>query len=296
MKLVCAKPRVAFQNVLVATDLSPLSDTALRWAKGIARRYGSGLYVTHVIVPAETALVPPEYWGSTQEVLEEAVARDMETLDANLRPLPHKMLLHHGCVWESISADVREFGIDLLVMATHGREGFGRLMAGSVAEEVFRRVPCPVLTLGPKVAAPVTAEPGFDQILFATNFGPESLAAAPYAISLAQEFEARLTLLHVMNEEDFDLPVDPQVALEVRMDRLHKIVPADAELRHEPQYLLEFGNAADQILRVAEEGNAGLIVLGAKPSEHIGVAVHFSSGIAHEVVSSAMCPVLTIRG
>ena len=85
---------------------------------------------THVIAPAETALVPPEYWGSTQEVLEEAVARNMETLDANLWPLPHKMLLHHGCVWESISADIREFGIDLLVIATHGREGFGRLMTG----------------------------------------------------------------------------------------------------------------------------------------------------------------------
>src|SRR5690242_7036766 len=202
MKLAYAKTRVSFQNVLMATDLSPLSDIALRWAKGIARRYGSELYVTHVISPAETALVPPEYWGSTEEVLEEAVVRDMKELDANLRPLPHKMLLHHGCVWESISADIREFGIDLLVMATHGRQGLGRLMTGSVAEEVFRRVYCPVLTLGPKVTAPVTGEPRFEQILFATNFGPESLAAAPYAISLAQEFEARLRLLHVMNEED----------------------------------------------------------------------------------------------
>lgn len=296
MKLSRAKPRVAFENVLVATDLSPLSDTALRWAKGIARRYGSELYITHVISPAETALVPPEYWGSTEEVLEEAVVRDMEGLDANLRPLPHKMLLHHGCVWESVFADVREFGIDLLVMATHGRHGLGRLMTGSVAEEVFRRVRCPVLTLGPKATAPNAVDAGFERILFATNFGPESLAAAPYAISMAQEFEARLTLLHVMNQEDFDLPVDPQTALEVRMDRLHKIIPADAELRHEPQYLLEFGNAADQILRVAEEGNAGLIVLGAKPSDHLGVAVHFSSAIAHDVVSSATCPVLTIRG
>ena len=296
MELACAKPRVAFQNVLVAADLSPLSESALRWAKGIARRYGSELYVTHVISPAETALVPPEYWGSSQEMLEEAVVRDMEGLEAKLQPLPHKMLLRHGSVWESISADIQEFGIDLLVMATHGREGLGRLMMGSVAEEVFRRVQCPVLTLGPQATAPLIGELGFEQILFATHFGPESLAAAPYAISLAQEFEARLTLLHVMNEEDFDLPVDPQVALEARMDRLHKVVPAGVALRHEPQYLLEFGSAADRILTVAEEGNAGLIVLGAKPAGHMGVAIHLSPAIAHQVVSSAMCPVLTIRG
>ena len=295
MTLARAIPRVAFQNVLVATDLSPFSERALGWAKGIARRYASELYVTHIISPSETALIPPEYWGSTEEALEEAAARDMEGLDANLQTLRHKMLLRHGSVCDSISEEIREFGIDLLVMATHGRGGFGRLMMGSVAEEMLRRVHCPVLTIGPKVVGPVIGEPGFERILFATNFGPESLAAASYAISLAQEFEAQLTLLHVMNEADFDLPVDPQVALEVRTERLHNIVPADAALRHEPQYLLEFGNAAEQILRMAEEGNAGLIVLGAKSTGHMGLAVHLSSAIAHEVVSSAACPVLTIR-
>jgi nucleotide-binding universal stress UspA family protein len=282
--------------VLVATDLSPLSEAALRWAKGIARRYGSKLYLTHVVSPAETALVPPEYWGSSQEMIEEAATREMEGLDVNLQGVPHKILLEHGGVWESISADIQEFGIDLLVMGTHGREGFGRLMMGSVAEEVLRRALCPVVTVGPKVTAPVIGERGFEQILFATHFGPESLPPAPYAISLAQEFQTGLTLLNVMNEEDFDLPADPQVVLQNRMERLRKIIPPEAELWREPEYVVEFGKPAEQILSVAEERNAGLIVLGAKPTGHMGAAIHLGSAIDHKVVSSAMCPVLTIRG
>lgn len=130
MKLASTTPRVAFENVLVATDFSSLSEPALLWAKAIARRYGSELYVTHVVSPAETALVPPEYWGSTQEAIEEAATREMEGLDTNLRGVAHKMLLQHGGVWESISEAIEKFGIDLVVMATHGREGPGAIHNG----------------------------------------------------------------------------------------------------------------------------------------------------------------------
>lgn len=294
MTIVSAVPKIRFRHVLLATDLSPASQAALRWAKGMARRYGSELYVTHVVSPSETALVPPEYWGSSQEMIEEAASHEMEGLDGDLRGVPHQMMLQRGDVWESLSSDLQDLGIDLLVMGTHGRGGFNLLIRGSVAEEAFRRAPCPVLTVGPKAGAPATAEPAFAQILFATHFGPESLAAAPFAVSLAEEFNAQLRLLHVMNEDDFDLPADPQVLLQNRTERLHKIIPADAALRREPQFRVEFGQAADQILRTAEETKADLIVLGAKATEHIGTAVHLGS-VAHKVVSSAMCPVLTIR-
>lgn len=296
MKLASITPRIAFENVLVATDLSPLSEPALLWARAIARHYGSKLYVTHVVSPAEAALVPPEYCGSSEEVIEETAKREIEGLDANLQGVPHKMLLQHGGIWQSISADIEEFGIDLVVMATHGREGWGRLVIGSVAEEVFRRARCPVLTIGPKVTAQVIGGPEFRQILFATNFGPESLTAAPYAVSLAQEFGTGLTLLNVMEANDFDPPADPQVVLRYRMGRLRKIVPADAEISREPRYVVDFGDAGERILTVAEERKADLIVLGAKSGDtHIGVATHFASATAHTVVSHAGCPVMTVR-
>ena len=295
MKLVSTMTRIALKNVLVATDFSPLSEPALLWAKAIARRYESQLYVTHVISPAETALVPPEYWGSTQEAIEEAATREMEGLDTNLRGVAHKMLLQHGGVWESISAAIEKFKIDLVVMATHGREGLGRFIMGSVAEEVFRRVPCPVLTVGPKVTAQVIGGPEFRQILLATNFGPESLAAVRYAVSLAQEFKTGLTLLNVMDEKDFEPPADPQVILQNRIGRLHKVIPSDAEPWRVPEFVVEFGNASEQILNVAQERNADLIVLGAKVAAHGGAATRLALATAHTVVSHATCPVLTVR-
>jgi nucleotide-binding universal stress UspA family protein len=269
---------------------------SLAWARTIARHFGAELYVTHVIAPSQTALVPPEYWGATQEAIEEAAARDMEGMDANLRGLNHKVLLQHGGLWDAISDDLREFGVDLLIMATHGREGLGRLMLGSVAEEALRRAQCPVLILGPHVTAPRSEELRWKEILFATHFGPESMAAVPYAISLAQEFGSKLTLLHVMNEQDFDLPADPQVMLGSRTERLRKLVPEEAELAVAPHYRIEFGNAADQILGVAEEEKADLIVIGAKPAAHAEAATHVGSSVAHRVIASAICPVLAVRG
>lgn len=104
-----------------------------------------------------------------------------------------------------------------------------------------------------RIRTPVGEEAGFEEILLATKLGQESRAAATYAISLAEEFHAKLTLLHVMNEEDFDLPADPQVALRNRTERLRKIVPADADLACKLDCVVEFGNGAEQILRVARE-------------------------------------------
>jgi nucleotide-binding universal stress UspA family protein len=98
-----------------------------------------------------------------------------------------------------------------------------------------------------------------------------------------------------MNEEDFDLPADPQVVLQIRIEQLRKIIPVDAGLERESQYVVEFGKAAEQILNVAQQRNADLIVLGAK-STHIGAATHFASATAHEVVSHAQCPVMTVSG
>lgn len=295
MKLASATTRIAFNNVLIATDLSPVSDKALRFAQAIAQRYGSKLWVTNIISPAQTALVPPEYWGSTEEMIEEASWRELQTIDANLRNVPHETLLERGGISETISAEVEERDIDLLVLGTHGREGFDRLMMGSVAEESLRRVTCPVLILGPGVPASSAPKLDFKRIIFATNFGPESLAASAYAASLAQEFQAQLILLNVVTDQ-IDSRVDPQMIVLDRINRLRKLIPPDAEFWCRPECVAEFGKGAEEILRVAQERNADLIVLGAKNAKgHIGVATHFASATAHTVVARASCPVMTIR-
>ena len=113
----------------------------------------------------------------------------------------------------------------------------------------------------------------FKEIIFATNFGPESLAAAPYAISLAQEFQARLTLLNVVTEH-IDSRTDPQLIVLDRISRLRALIPDEAELWCRPECAVEFGRAGENILRVAQERRADLIVLGAKSAQGHTAAAH----------------------
>ena len=77
----------------------------------------------------------------------------------------------------------------------------GEVFLGSKAEEIFRRAACTVLTVDPHCRAIPPRYGEFTEILYATDFGPESSAAAYYAMSLAQEFQARLTLLHVIQKK-----------------------------------------------------------------------------------------------
>jgi nucleotide-binding universal stress UspA family protein len=289
-----APARTAFKQVLLATDLSSEAAVALYYATEIARRFGSSLFVTHVISPSETAFITPEYWGASQQVIEDAARRQLAEIDEKLQGLPHKILLERGRVADTICFDIDTTAIDLLILGTHGREGLGRITRGSVAEELIRRASCPVLTVGPHAPVPESGVSAFQQILFATNFGPKSLAGTEYAIAVAQEFQSQITVLNVMNEDDFDSPVDPQAALQVRMKRLGNLIRSDSGLAHKPECLLDFGKAADVILRLADDRRADLIVMGAKPVAHIGVTTHILSPTVHTVVSLAHSPVMTV--
>jgi nucleotide-binding universal stress UspA family protein len=294
MKLSEPSTKIALKNVLFTTDFSPISRTALLFAESIARRYGSTLTVAHAISPLETRMVPPEAWGASQQALDEAASLQMNDLDQRLRGLPHEVVIQHGLVGDVISELIEKTDADLLVMGTHGRSGIGRLFIGSVAEEVFRQAECPVLTIGPRVSAQAPHEAEFKEIIFATDLNPQSLAA-PYALSLAQEFQARLTLVHIVppvrEKETYTEHV-----VEAWTSNLRNLVPPDAELWCRPECAVRSGVPADGILEVAAEKHADLIVLGVRSAAgHVGAATHAVAATAHSVVSGATCPVLTVR-
>src|SRR5271157_5610792 len=123
----------------------------------------------------------------------------------SLKDVEHKELIEQGEIPEVISKLVRKHGIDLIVVGTGGRKGLGKLLLGSVAEEIFRHAACPVLTMGPH-ATGWEIDGNLRHILLATDFGAESVHGLPYAISLAEENRARLTLLHVAPEPGLVLP------------------------------------------------------------------------------------------
>jgi nucleotide-binding universal stress UspA family protein len=295
MQVMESETRVAIRNILLATDFSPESEAALQYAEAVARRFDSKIFVTHVIQPSEDIYVPGGAGLVTFETLKADARKELDHLDKRLEKFPHETILLRGetpNVLRDLAATVQA---DLLVLGTHGRSGIRRLVMGSVAEEVFRQAPCAVLTVGPKVTSDAPREIDFQHILYATDFSPESIAASPFALSLAQEFQAQLTFLNVVK-----LPLEPmeseQAIINDRERKLKGLLPKDVDLWCKPTVMVMFGETGKIITNVAKELHADLIVLGVRGAGgSLGAATHIAHAAAHDVVSHAKCPVLTVR-
>jgi nucleotide-binding universal stress UspA family protein len=195
-------------------------------------------------------------------------------------------------LWPVLSKLVQEHEIDMIVAGTHGRTGFRKLLMGSVAQEIFRNAPCPVLTVGPKVRAEAGEAIRARRILYATNFTPTAEGSACYAVSLAQENHADLTFMHVVEEGD-DLSPGRRLEVTDTVGRqLRELVQPQKSAQPEPDIVVEFGSPPEMILKVAEEHKADFIVLGIRRPTHL--FGHPTSDTAYQVVCGAGCPVLTV--
>jgi len=300
MKTVEASRRIAVKNVLFATDFSPCSTAALPYAVSVARRYGATLHAAHVMpTEADLLLMSPESWPSVAEAENNSIQGYVEQLENQLRGLPHDVLTPRGKVSDALAETIEEYEIDLLVLGTHGRTGVRKLIMGSVAEEIFRRAACPVLSVGPNVSCKPHGEVLFHHILFATDFSEESLAALPYAISLAEEDQADLALLHVIEQPAAGI-LDLKAVTASLTRRLKELIPSGAEPWCDAECLVEFGELfarpAERILEIAGDRAADLIVLGVRPVHgKSGLVTHLASTTA-QILTQAACPVLTVRG
>jgi nucleotide-binding universal stress UspA family protein len=298
MKGAEAGTRITLKNILYLTDFSEPSEAALPFATSIAREYRCKIYALHVFIPAMYAYTPLELTADAIAAQDECAERDMLRVDAQLEGLPHETSVERGvAVWPTLERALTQSDIDLIVLGTHGRTGASKFLLGSIAEEIFRCSSVPVLTIGPSVRKGTHKGARFRRILFATDFTPESLAAAPYAISFAQENEAELLLLHVVPKSDLEERDDGNTASATNaMYKLGQLVPKDAEWC-QPRTVVDYGNPAGCILSVAKERSADLIVLGVRDAaKHLGAATHLERTTAHNVVVHAQCPVLTVRG
>ena len=295
MTLVDSKSLIRLRTILCATDFSSISEAALLYAVAIARRYDSQIYVAHVICPDAYQLVPPESFGAALAQAHRYAEQKMGELlvSGQLRAIPHQVLLGEGELWGVLSNMLAEHEVDLVVVGTHGRTGIRKLLLGSVAEEIFRLAPCPVLTVGPRAHRKVPAQAALRHILYATDFTPTAERAAAYATSLAQEHRARLTLLHVVPEATHASRQNTDLLHTFFAKRLRELVPPEADLWCDPEFVVEFGSPADGILKVAADRRADLVVLGVRRSANF--PGHLPPATAYKVVCQAQCPVLTVR-
>ncbi|MGD0790724.1 MAG: universal stress protein [Terriglobales bacterium] len=297
MPTVTAPTRVKLQNILFATDFTPSAQLALSYALNLAHSYDAEVYAVNVLphLPYVEAVQPdPEQTRLLAE--QRLVALVGSELFKGIR---HKELIEEGEVPDVLSKLVRKYEIDLIVIGTCGRKGLGKLLLGSVAEDVFRHAECPVLTVGAH-AVRWPADGKLRHILYATDFGPESVHGLPYAISMAEENRARLTLLHVAPEPGVVLPepepgtmpvVDPSEVAASTEKQLRALIPEANQLWHEPEYMVQFGPPAEMIVKIAA-GTADMIVLGVK--RPTALTKHLGAGVAYKVACEATCPVLSV--
>jgi nucleotide-binding universal stress UspA family protein len=293
MQAVQASTRITLKNILFATDFSAASDAAAPIAIQIARRYGAKIYGVHVNAADPYAAAAPEAWAAMAEAAERAAKEDVGRLNEQLRGIEHEVVIGEGKIWEVMSDLIEQKEIDLVVLGTRGRTGFGKTLLGSVAEQILRQSPCPVLTVGPHVNLWSEEYATMREILYATDLEADFPLAAPYAISLAQENQAHLVLLHVIEDSKAGDLVDSPEVVNLKERKLQQLVTQQAGLWCDPSYIVEQGPAAEKILDVAKRRHTDLIVLGARPAK--GLATHLNIGTVHKVVSQATCPVLTVR-
>jgi nucleotide-binding universal stress UspA family protein len=208
--------------------------------------------------------------------------------------------LEEGPVVHEILQAAQSRAADLIVMGTHGRGGFEHLLLGSVTEKVLRKATCPVLTVPPGERQPAPSG-AFKTILCATDFSDTATRAIAYARALAERSHGRLILVHALDWPFGQMPRPPAtplaellVSMETDADeRLHKAVPDEHRHQCHVEQVVTRGRAPHDIVRLAKDQGADLVVLGVRGRGAINLALLGST--AHYVIREAACPVLTVR-
>jgi nucleotide-binding universal stress UspA family protein len=296
---------VEINRILCPVDLSEFSRHALDHALALARWYDAHVTVLYVSgapalrvpltgMPGDVPVLPP--------VQPDVVAEDVRRFCGPLTTASGgpAVVVKEGNPAKEIILEAER--ADLLVMGTHGRSGFERLFLGSVTEKVLRTTHVPVLTVPPPVERPESVL--YKTILCPIEFSDASTRALAYAMSLAEETDARLILLHVV-EGAIEQPHFGEIGhLSVReyyryleedaMARLQAAVPEEARVWCKPEERVGTGKAYRTILKVAVEDGAELIVMGVHGKGVLHQRLFGST--THHVIREAGCPVLTLRG
>jgi nucleotide-binding universal stress UspA family protein len=306
---------INIKRILCPTDLSAEADHALRYALALTQAYEATLVVCYCAKSYETASalpggngtgVPPSYVGYSlsrgrvKDLFEGSLLHFLDPVSfTNLNWEP--TIVEGEDVGEAITQTAAEKGIDLIVMRSRRRPNRAAVL-GSTAESVCRTAPCPVLVTHNDEREWVADRGGeivLKRLLVAYDFSDYSELALKYALSLAQEHQAELHLLHVLppgsvSEPELTwYPVGRESAYHQAARRLQKAIPEDAYLWCDIKHAVAEGHPYREVLNYAEKHDIDLISVGAHGAG-FGMRALFGSNV-DRVLRQAKCPVLVAR-
>ena len=287
--------RINIERILYPTDLSTQSADALEYAAALARSYGAKLLLCHM------AGSQPSY-GASQDTLRRVKEMMVKHTHADTAaPLDWKVITVEGDTPTEVARVAAERRIDLIVMSSR-KAPRAATMLDSAADVITRTAPCPVL-----IIPQVPDEDGISssgirikRILVAYDFSGDSELALTYGLSLAQEFQSELHLIHVLSpapkailQEAKAAPAGAGNAFHAAAKRLYNAVPAETHMWSEVKQVVSQGPPYREILAYAAENEIDLICIGASGAG-FGLWALFGSN-TDRVLRQAACPVLIAR-
>lgn len=280
--------------ILVATDLEDDIDYLLPHAVAQARAAGATLVLATVVPsPEGSALNTTALWPAEAAVSAQDARRRLQNIASLMSNagVACEVVVRHGSPAEVIPEITREVGATRVIVGTHGRRSVKRLLLGSVANSILRKVEVPICTIGPQASygAPV-GKPR--RILHPVSLTPGYEHSARVALEMAQYFQAEIKLLHILPPSSQQGKEAEKLAEWTRTE-LSRLIPEEAPLWIVSSVQVEEGTVVDKTLDAANEMNADLIVLGVNPGQSfwsIG-----EDNLAYDIILQAGCPVLTVR-
>jgi len=287
------------KTILAAVDFSAPSRLAVDCAIPIARRLGARIVLLHVIEsPTVYTYTFPMTAEAAQQRRHEQAARMLSALVApeDQDDLNVQVRIRHGHIQNEIRRAIREENVGLAVIGTHGRGLFGEWLIGSVAQDLLRAVPSPIVTV-----AHLPRTMSFSRILFATDFSEASRAAFELSLDLAEAWDGELIAMHSVEAEEMAYGgAIPLAGLAAEKDYLtgearKKMADLSADAmrrRIKIETVLADGAAAGKVLETADRVDADVIVIGV---EKKGMVERVMVGTtAERVVREARVPVLCV--
>jgi nucleotide-binding universal stress UspA family protein len=288
--------------ILCPIDFSEFSIRAYRYALSLAEHYRAKLVALHIV---ELWRYPYADYAASQgdyaEFCRALRAGGKEKLREFVKHHTHSEIQPELCVHEGIAPDLilsfaQERKTDLLVMGTHGRRGYDRVVLGSVTNRVMRRAPCPALAIckPPHESAAEGEERHhvhrLQRILFCTDFSENSHRALNYAISATEEYDAELTLVHVLEETPSPAKMEETIA--TATEQLDKLIPQERCKRLNIKTAVRIGKPYQQIIQLALDEQIEMAVMGVRGRGALDLAVFGST--TYRVLQLGPCPVLAV--
>jgi len=289
------------ERILCPIDFSEFSVTAYDYAQSLAWHYKATLFLQHVIdslVPYYPYFAFPDPYNEICRKLRADAAQQLQEFAKthSWRGVQPQGDVQDGVATDLILGFAEAKAVNLIVMGTHGLRGLDHLTLGSVTEKVLRKAHCPVLAVRKPAHDLVTPEGGPDlvqlhRVLYCTDFSDDSEQAWDHAVSLAAEYSAELTLLHVL--EDISSSSDIENETAKVLERLEKRISPEARKNGMTKAAVRIGKAYQQIIELAMESQTDLIIMGVRGRHALDLAVFGST--TYRVVQLGPCPVLVVH-